>query len=57
MRGLERASDGTFKASTEMWRQDGRDAFRAFAYDTNDWDALTADCLMQIILFDEIVYG
>lgn len=57
MRGLERAANGTFKASTDMWRDEGRNAFHAFACDTHDWDALSADCLMQIILFDEIVYG
>jgi hypothetical protein len=56
-RGLERAANGTFKASTDMWRDEGRNAFYAFACNTDDWDVLMADCLMQIILFDEIVYG
>lgn len=64
MRGLERASDGTFNARPDVSASfaDGnkrfaRRSFNAFASDDSDWDATTADCLMQIILFDEIIYG
>lgn len=32
-------------------------SFYAFAYDDREWDLTTADCLMQIILFNEIIYG
>jgi hypothetical protein len=34
-----------------------RRSFNAFAFDDTEWDLTTADCLMQIILFNEIVYG
>lgn len=67
MRGLENAANGTFKAGENDedapdWRERNirfaRRAFDAFAgRDSSDWDALRADCLMQIVLFDEIVYG
>ena len=33
------------------------DALTGTTEDEREWDAITADCLMQIILFDEIVYG
>lgn len=64
-RGLERAVNGTFNAGQGAGiGEDFVDnnltsairAFYAFAYDCRDWDALRADVLMQIILFDEIVY-
>lgn len=63
-RGLESASNGTFNLREDvgsdfakrnlnfaMW------SFNAFAVNEREWDATTADCLMQIILFDEIIYG
>lgn len=65
-KGLERAVNGTFKAGendewTPDWREKNlsfaRRSFYAFANDDSKWDFTTADCLMQIILFDEIIYG
>ena len=63
-RGLERAANGTFNTRKDVSRDFGernmmfaKRSFNAFAYDESEWDAITADCLMQIILFDEIVYG
>ena len=65
-RGLERAANGTFNAGeNDEYQPDWRErniefakrSFNAFAFDEREWDAITADCLMQIILFDEIVYG
>lgn len=65
-RGLERAASGTFNVGendeyspdwVERNIEFAKRSFNAFAYDDREWDALTADCLMQIILFDEIVYG
>ena len=62
--GLERAINGTFNARKDVGADFAerniafaRWSFNAFAYDERDWDALTADCLMQIILFNEIIYG
>lgn len=62
--GLQRAADGTFNTRSDVSADfsDGntgfaRRSFNAFAFDERDWDAITADCLMQIILFDEVVYG
>ena len=64
--GLENAANGTFNAGRNCkvftdWRERNlefaRRSFNAFAYDESEWDLTTADCLMQIILFDEIVYG
>lgn len=66
MDGLTRAANGTFNAGendeyTPDWRdrniEFARRSFNAFLFDEASWDALTADCLMQIILFDQIVYG
>ena len=63
-RGLERAANGTFNLREDVGADfaDRNEAFakrsfNAFAYDEREWDAVTADCLMQIILFDEIIYG
>ena len=63
-RGLEKAANGTFNLREDVGadfadRNEafGKRSFNAFAYDDRDWDIITADCLMQIILFDEIVYG
>lgn len=64
-RGLERAASGTFNAGQDEGLgvdfvdnnlTSATRAFYAFAYDYRDWDAIRADILMQIILFDEIVY-
>ena len=39
-------------------KNEGRNLFDEFAdEECVDFDAISADCLMQIILFDEIVYG
>lgn len=62
--GLEKAINGTFNTRPDV-NGDFSDrnvefakrSFNAFAFDEREWDANTADCLMQIILFDEIVYG
>lgn len=63
-KGLEKAANGTFNLRQEVSadfadgnKEFARRSFNAFAFDEREWDALTADCLMQIILFDEIVYG
>lgn len=63
-KGLEKAANGTFNLREDVSADfaDRNEAFakrsfNAFAYDERKWDAITADCLMQIILFDEIVYG
>ena len=60
--GLERAANGTFNAGLiSDWRERSiefaKRSFEAFSWNEREWDAITADCLMQIILFDEIVYG
>lgn len=61
--GLERAANATFTISgktDERWVDRQIDSawrsFNAFTHDEREWDATTADILMQIILFDEIVY-
>lgn len=56
VRGLERAASGTFKANYEDDVLCAQKSFHSFAYDDRYWDAVRADILMQIILFDEIVY-
>lgn len=62
--GLEKAADGTFSTRPDVSAdyadrnvEFARRSFNAFAFDERSWDAIAADCLMQIILFDEIVYG
>lgn len=70
--GLTKAANGTFNTGvnencfgTLTMSKDYQDrniefakrSFNAFAFDEREWDYNTADCLMQIILFDEIVYG
>ena len=63
--GLERAANGTFNAGENdkcfpNWRErnieQAKRSFNAFVWDEDAWDATNADYLMQIILFDEIVY-
>lgn len=61
-RGLERAADGTFNAGDDEWteqtKKSARVAFDSFMdEDRCDFDLVRADILMQIILFDEIIYG
>lgn len=66
LQGLERAANGTFNAGeNDQYSPDWRErnirsaqlSFHSFAYDDTEWDAVRADILMQIILFDEIIYG
>lgn len=57
VRGLQRAASGTFKINDEDDILCAQKSFHTFAYDDRYWDAVRADILMQIILFDEIVYG
>ena len=64
MQGLERAANGTFNLRPDVGAdfadrnaEFARRSFNAFAFDEQEWDIETADCLMQIILFNEIVYG
>lgn len=61
-RGLERASDGTFNAGDDKWaeraKRSAKVSFDSFMdEDACDFDLVRADILMQIILFDEIIYG
>lgn len=65
MKGLGRAANGTFNTRlSDMGaeyagqnREFAQRSFHAFAHDGAEWDLTTADCLMQIILFNEIIYG
>lgn len=64
LNGLEKAANGTFNLREDVGADyaDRNEAFAqrsffAFANDTREWDQTTADCLMQVILFNEIVYG
>lgn len=62
IRGLEKASDGTFNAGNDEWtertKKSARVSFDSFMdEDRGDFDLVRADILMQIILFDEIIYG
>lgn len=61
-RGLERAADGTFNAGEDEWteqtKRSAKASFDSFMdEDRCDFDLVRADILMQIILFDEIIYG
>lgn len=60
--GLEAAANGTFQLNGDAIFRDGcvrfaKESFNAFAMDSADFDYSAADCLMQIILFNQIVYG
>lgn len=61
-RGLERAAGGTFNAGNDEWteqtKRSAKVSFDSFMdEDACDFDLVRADILMQIILFDEIIYG
>lgn len=63
-KGLERAANGTFNLRPDVSadfadsnKRFARRSFDAYDYNEREWDLTTADCLMQIILFDEVVYG
>lgn len=59
--GLEQTAHGTFNSQSEDFVEDERrfakKAFDSFATEACDFDLTYADCLMQIILFNEIIYG
>lgn len=59
--GLEKAADGTFNAGDDKWtkqtKSSARKSFESFMDEDYDFDLVRADILMQIILFDEIIYG
>ena len=61
-RGLERAADGTFNAGNDRWteltKRSAKVSFDSFMdEDACNFDLVRADILIQIILFDEIIYG
>lgn len=63
-RGLERAANGTFTITTNLGedyvkgeKESALASFNSFATESLDFDLVRADILMQIILFDEIIYG
>lgn len=61
-RGLERAADGTFNAGDDKWteqtKRSARESFDSFMdEDRCDFDLVRADILMQIIIFNEVIYG
>ena len=63
-KGLEKAANGTFNTRPDVSAEYSdrniefaKRSFNAFAFDEREWDCNTADCLMQIILFNEIIYG
>lgn len=62
--GLTKAANGTFNTRPDVSAEYAdrniefaKRSFNAFAFDEREWDCNTADCLMQIILFNEIIYG
>lgn len=57
-KGLEKAGSGKFKINFDGEEEFARKAFEAFVDDdATDFDIVYADCLMQIIVFNEIIYG
>lgn len=60
--GLERAANGKFHCEgsaeyQEDEKESARVSFWSLANEDLDFDLVRADVLMQIILFDEIIYG
>lgn len=62
--GLTKAANGTFNTRPDVSDEYAdrniefaKRSFNALSFDEYQWDYNTADCLMQIILFDEIIYG
>lgn len=60
--GLEKAANGTFNIRMgggyeAVEKELARDAFYALANESANFDLVLADALMQIILFNEIIYG
>lgn len=60
--GLERACNGEFNLGemssslTDLQEIEAHWAFHSFERDSREWDAGSADILIQVIVFDEIVY-
>lgn len=54
--GLQRSADGTFKDANAYKGFLAR-CYNDFVNDGDDWDYTEADALMQIILFNELIYG
>ena len=53
--GLQKAANGTYKvANDSKWVAE---CFSDFEEEGDGWDLYEADALMQIILFNELVYG
>lgn len=62
--GLAKAADGTFNVRADVSedfasgnRECALASFNAFYFNEKQWDMCAADTLMQIILFNEIIYG
>lgn len=57
-KGLEKAGSGTFKINFDGEEEFALRAFNSFTdEDACDFDLAYADCLMQIIVFGELIYG
>lgn len=57
-KGLEKAGSGTFKINFDGEEEFALRAFDSFTdEDACDFDLAYADCLMQIIVFGELIYG
>ena len=56
-RGLERAGSATFKINFDGEAEFATKAFNMFANEDLSFDLTYADCLMQIIVFNELIYG
>lgn len=55
-RGLAAAASGTFKHDYQDDLETASDAFAAYLNDSSDFDQPAAEVLMQIIVFNEIIY-
>ena len=56
-RGLENAANATFKINFDGEERFAKESFNIFATESLEFDLTTADCLMQIIVFNELIYG
>ena len=56
-KGLEKAGSGTFIINFDGEKEFGVKAFDMFANEDLSFDLVCADCLMQIIVFGELIYG
>ena len=56
-KGLEKAGSGKFKINFDGEEDFARRAFTAFVNEDGNFDLIYADCLMQIIVFGELIYG